>query len=72
MRPTIYEKVRDCSRVGMHAWYNSSVGVIRKPNGLVRNIDIDPIIEASTFKPSIFTRIWYWVKRILHILVCKV
>ncbi len=29
---TILEKIRDCSKVGFHAWYKTDLGVsIRKP-----------------------------------------
>lgn len=65
----IYDKIRDCSKVGFHGWYNSSAGVIRKPNSEVKQKKTDVIIEPieEYIKPSLLKRIWYWIKNILKL-----
>lgn len=67
MKATIYEKIRDCSVVGFHGWYNSNIGVVRKPTREVKTLDslaeIDKVEEAS-YSPSFLKRIWGWLKRL--------
>jgi len=75
MKPTVYDKIRNCSKVGLHAWYNSSVGVIRKP--IKKEADILTVKsmeslakidmqEEAYYQPSLFKRIWRWVKGVFR------
>lgn len=68
----IFNRIRICSKVGMHAWYDTDLGfAIRKPIGSVerpRN-EIDRILlpqEIEMYRPW-WQKFWNFIKRILHI-----
>ena len=52
----IYNKIRDCSKVGLHSWFNSSVGIIRKPNNSIKR----PEIILPPKKSPMFNKL-YWI-----------
>ena len=62
----IYNKIRNCSGVGFHGWYNSSIGIIRKPNGSVRSFNDKIEVKQKTTTPEIkvswFRKILNWLK----------
>lgn len=68
----IFNRIRICSKVGMHAWYDTDLGfAIRKPIGSVerpRN-EIDRILlpqEIEMYRPW-WQKAWNFIKCILHI-----
>ncbi len=68
MKAQIYSKIRDCSKVGMQGWYNSNVGVIRKPNGSVdsyKGREIDNVIQMNPKKWYASKTLWAGVLEIL-------
>ncbi len=73
----ILNRIKVCSKVGMHAWYDTDLGfAIRKPIGSVRPTSDDmPLYSGIAYQPSIihpggmtwWQRFWAFIKRILHI-----
>lgn len=67
MKVQVFNKIRNCSKVGFHGWYNGSVGIIRKENSkILFSTPLDNKVPIEEKKKKWWKRLLLWLKKFIH------